>query len=87
MLSYNGTESEDDYPLNFVEGSVELPCSKVVTLAEREKDNELWETVASTDITPRAWWGGGGALNLDSLFWRNFKSKYPKLVTTTLPLS
>ena len=59
MLSYNGTESEDDYPLNFVEGSVELPCSKVVTLAEREKDDELWETVVSTDITPRAWWGGG----------------------------
>merc|ERR1719341_2056579 len=33
MLNYNGTESgmghEDDYPLNFVEGTVELPCSKV----------------------------------------------------------
>ena len=43
MLNYNGTESgvghEDDYPLNFVEGTVELPCSKVVTLLEREKDN------------------------------------------------
>ena len=36
MLNYKGTESgaghEDDYPLNFVEDTVELPCSsKVVT--------------------------------------------------------
>ena len=33
MLNYNGTESlvghKDDYPLNFVENTVELPCSKV----------------------------------------------------------
>ena len=34
MLNYKGTESgighEDDYPLNFVEETDELPCSKVL---------------------------------------------------------
>ena len=43
MLNYKGTESgvghEDDYPLNFVEETDELPCSKVLkTITSTSRD-------------------------------------------------
>merc|ERR1719180_787608 len=50
MLNYNGTESlvghKDDYPLNFVENTVELPCSKVSI-----GDNVLPERVLLGGVT------------------------------------